>query len=139
MNINMSDKYMTRSGLPVTVLTVNRNHPQYPVVALVHRPDEDGHEAYTATGNYSNIGASTDWDLVPYVEPKVKVPDMAKGDDVVVSSKDTPNVWLRRVYSHTDSDGQYMCFHSGLNEWTSEGIVTPWHFIRKPTKEESSS
>lgn len=55
--IDWTKPVQTRRGEKVTVLTTTRNHPDYPVVALVTVEDEDGGlqqdmESFTKDGRY---------------------------------------------------------------------------------------
>ena len=33
---------------------------------------------------------------------------------------------VRRYFSHMDSDGYFVCFESGSDEWSNDGHVVTW-------------
>lgn len=60
--INMTDKYVTYDGVPVTILTTSLKNGNYPVLAVVHHPQHDEIKLLTSHGK--------DWEFTasPYIK-----------------------------------------------------------------------
>lgn len=127
--ISLDKKYKTRCGYPVRVLCVDRNDPDYPVVALVNCKDSEGIASFSSKGMFVNESIKHDFDLIeisPYE-------DFKKDDKVMVSQNG--EIWYKRYFSHVDVKGIPYCFGDGMTSWNS-GYTTGWEYCRKPTQEE---
>ena len=91
MKINMTDKYTTRSGLPVRVLCVDRAG-EMPVLALVYHKCIDELWSYTADGMYYPSGLPTEFDLIPV--PKVKTPQEQVEECLAIARADKNREWF---------------------------------------------
>ncbi len=69
--IEMGKQYKTRSGRPVRILCTDRNHPIYPVIALLPGTASESTQTYTKDGSWSSSGAENILDLIE-VKPRVK-------------------------------------------------------------------
>ncbi len=92
MNINMTDKYTTRSGLPVRVLCVDKVGTSYPVVALAKDHDDFEHvNSYASDGRYYANG-NDELDLIPV--PKVKTPQEQVEELLAIARADRKREWF---------------------------------------------
>lgn len=69
--IEMGKQYKTLSGLPARILCTDRNHPSYPVIALVPGIAHERPITYTKDGAFSSSGVENTLDLIE-VKPRVK-------------------------------------------------------------------
>ena len=112
--INLTDKYKTRSGLPVTVYA-NEIRSEFPVLATVHYPNHDSVYQFTSEGNFHNgVTHEHELDLI-----KFSPYDHIKIDDKV-------NVWdkwdskvYRGHFAGLSKDGLPMAWSEGKTSWTS--------------------
>lgn len=126
--ISMGKKYKTRCGSPVRVLCVDRNDPEYPVVALVAYKDGESIISFSSKGIYSDESIKHDFDLIEVSHYE----DFKKDDKVMVSHNGTG--WFKRYFSHEENGVPYT-FPDGKTSWSDYSTVG-WEFCRKPTQEE---
>ena len=128
--ISLDKKYKTRCGYPVRILCVDRNDPEYPVVALINGKDSECLTSFSSKGMFVDESTKHDFDLVE-VSP---YEDFKKDDKVMVSEDGI--IWYKRYFSHATVKGAYV-FDNGNTSWTEpNGDTTNWLYCRKPTQEE---
>lgn len=114
--ITLTDKYLTRSGLTVTVYAVDAEDT-YPVLAVVHTKDGDMVVQYRKDGTISSN--QNEFDLI-----KVRRYDHIKLDDPVI-------VWdhggqkFNRHFAGIKY-GKHAAWDDGKTSWTAEGEYTTW-------------
>lgn len=70
--ISMDKKYTTRSGLPVRILCVDRNDPDYPVVALIQTTEYgETYNCFTREGRRFSYAGEDEMDIVEVKEKHV--------------------------------------------------------------------
>lgn len=110
--INLTDKYKTRAGVPVTIYSVNLRRAR-PVLAAIHEDDMDIVKSYNIDGSYYK-DKETNYDLI-----KVGKYDHIKIDDKVVVWNDKDSIRYRRHFAGVDEYGLPLCFKYGETSWTS--------------------
>lgn len=126
--ISLDKKYKTRCGYPVRILCVDRNDPEYPVVALVNGKDREDLTIFSSKGMFVDESIKHNFDLIE-VSP---YEDFKKDDKVMVSHNGTG--WVKRYFSHEENGVPYT-FPDGMTSWSGYSTVD-WKFCRKPTQEE---
>ena len=112
--IEMNKKYRNRDGKEVRILCVDRNHPLFPVVALVQHSEQDQHvSSFTSDGRYWDEPAECGRDLIelgPY--------DHIKIDDPVVVSG-TSGALFRRYFAGVSQEGKPLGWLLGGTSYTA--------------------
>lgn len=137
LKIEMGRKYKTTSGLDVRILTIDRLHKSYSVIAEVFLsynicPDL---LIYTPCGKINSNGRPSSFDLVE-VSP---YEDFKDGDAVIVSDYSNFAYSKHRYFQRVSSNGEIaICYDNGSTKWSSESTcnTTQWKYCRKPTAEE---
>jgi len=120
--IEMGKKYKTRSGLSVRVLCIDRNDPQYPVIALCTQCASEMIIECTEEGKYYHCGGDSSLDLFevgPY--------DHIKVDDLVVVRGSSGNPLELRYFAGVDQDGRPKAWVNGATSATAERAF-PWKY-----------
>lgn len=132
--IDKDKTYRTRDGRNVTILCVDRKHPEYPVIALVERGDGfESSESYTSNGHFSAHGCEHHLDLI-----EVKPFEDFKIDEPVLVRNTPDEQWQRRYFAGVTEDGYPTTWPQGATSWSAvkDGNLTYWAECRRPTPEE---
>lgn len=130
--ISMDKKYKTRSGLPVRILCLDMNNPDYPVVGVIRR--QSGVEVaaiFTPEGRFTVLNGENECDLIevsPYEDFKIDEPVMVRSSD--------EGRWCRRHFAGVDPEGRPMAWDSGTTSFSNARPPLAWHECRRPTPEE---
>lgn len=113
MKISMDKQYRTRDGREVRVLCVDRNHQDYPVVALIG--DDDDVESFTAEGSYRAHSVSDfGFDLIEYNPAQ----DLNLDQPIWVRNWSTAG-WVPRHFASVNNRGKVMCWDDGCTSFTA--------------------
>lgn len=96
MSVNFRKPVFTRSGLPVTILTTQRNHDKFPVVGMVRGHDgEERVKTWTIDGNSFYSGQENHWDLVNNAKRSEAYVSVEVGADrVIILGTASPSIPL---------------------------------------------
>lgn len=116
--------HRTRSGMKARIIATDRDHPHYPVIALVWDDSIEVERVLFFTSDLkTDIYSKPHLDLVPYhpwdgVEPDTKVWVRDRVDDK----------WVPQFFSHYDHNtNQVHVYTFGFSKWTTGGgDTTGW-------------
>ena len=110
--------HRTKNGMKARIVTIDRNHPDYPVVALMWDGYHDMERVMLYTSDLKNdVSCESPLDLVPYSPWE----DVAVDTKILVRDFDT-NDWFPRHFSHY-ADGRVHAFAEGRTSWTKRANV----------------
>lgn len=118
--IEMGKKYKTRSGFSVRVICIDRNDPEYPVIALYTQCDREEVFTCTAGGKYFHGGGDSSRDLFevgPY--------DHIKVDDLVVVRNAGCAEWKVRYFAGVTAYGHPKAWSAGATSITAT-VTIDW-------------
>lgn len=111
MKISMDKQYLTRDGREVRILCVDRDHQDYPVVALIG----DGIESFTAVGSYrAHSEDDSELDLIEYNPAQ----DL-KLDQVIWVRNYLEGKWYPRHFAGLDNWGNVQVWNDGRTSFTA--------------------
>lgn len=114
--IEMGKKYKTRDGADVRILTIDRKHPSFPVVALLFSriSKSETTRVYTKYG-YAFADQRTSSDLIevsPWEDFKID-------EKVIVWNNDNPGRMRNRYFAGVALDGRPQTWVNGGTSWSN--------------------
>ena len=100
----------TRGGHSVRIICYDREHPNYPIVALIYSPNEYIEDLATCRINGQYVGGQEhQYDLFMAEEEHEEHYDISnfKPFDKVLSRDSSHELWIAKIYSHFDKGQKY--------------------------------